>query len=84
MKVHLELDGPAVTCSKQVQLGLAADSSMSAAISDAARNTQRLEQLQKQFDRLRGTLGSEFKPGTPQFCSAAEELCDRHIHALQL
>ena len=30
------------------------------------------------------TLGSDFKPGTLQFCSAAEELYDRQVHALQL
>ena len=84
VKVHLELDGLRSLAAKQVQISLAADSSMSAAISNAARNTQRLEQLQKQFDRLQSTLGSEFKPGTPDFCSAAEELCDRQVHALQL
>ena len=70
VKVHLELDGLRSLAAKQVQIGLAADSSVSAAISDAARNSQRLEQLQKQFDRLQSTLGSDFKPGTPQFCCA--------------
>ena len=84
VKVHLELDGLRSLAAKQVQISLAADSSMSAAISDAARNTQRLEQLQKQFDKLQSTLGFEFKPGTPPFCSAAQELCDRQVHALQL
>ena len=84
VKVHLELDGLRSLAAKQVQIGLAADSSVSAAISDAARNTQRLEQLQKQYDRLQSTPGSEFKRGTPQFCSVAEELCERQIHALQL
>ena len=84
VKVHLELDGLRSLAAKQVQISLAADSSMSAAISDAARNTQRLEQLQKQLDRLQSTLGSEFKPGTRQICSAAEKLCDRQVHALLL
>ena len=76
-KVHLELDGLRPLAANQVQIGLAADSSVSAAISDAARNTQRLEQLQKQFNRLQSTLGSDFKRGTPQCCSAAQELCER-------
>ena len=45
VKMHLE--GLRSRAAKQVHFGLAPESSMSAAIMDAARNTQRLEQLQR-------------------------------------
>ena len=81
--VHLEFNSLRSLAAKQVQIGLAADS-VSAAISDAACKSQRLERLQKQIGRLQHLHGSEFKSGTPQFCFAAEGLCGRQVHALQL
>ena len=59
---------------------------MSAAIRDAACNTQRYEQLQKQSDKYRADLTPEDKPGAPQYRSAAlqllDQLSDHQIHAL--